>query len=182
MDQLEDLVKDFQTPKVAKVNLKALRDRDEASGRLVVDAFTPRFVDLEQRLDRLERNSRKTFRRTVLAGIIGGFGAAALWAAASYLLKRYVITPDTTPATTPTTTAHKSHNASNDMATPLEIVSTWIKAPEARAEAPAPASQPLPSCHQSEHRRPRCPPWSQLQHLPRRSRSRRPKNLRAPTG
>ena len=63
MDQLEDLVKDFQTPKVAKVNLKALRDRDEASGRLVVDAFTPRFVDLEQRLDRLERNSRKTFRR-----------------------------------------------------------------------------------------------------------------------
>ena len=113
MDQLEDLVKDFQTPKVAKVNLKALRDRDEASGRLVVDAFTPRFVDLEQRLDRLERNSR-----TVLAGIIGGFGAAALWAAASYLLKRYVITPDTTPATTPTTTAHKSHNASNDMATP----------------------------------------------------------------
>lgn len=72
MDQLEDLVKDFQTPKVAKVNLKALRDRDEASGRLVVDAFTPRFVDLEQRLDRLERNSRKTFRRTVLAGIIGG--------------------------------------------------------------------------------------------------------------
>lgn len=75
MDQLEDLVKDFQTPKVAKVNLKALRDRDEASGRLVVDAFTPRFVDLEQRLDRLERNSRKTFRRTVLAGIIGGFGA-----------------------------------------------------------------------------------------------------------
>lgn len=80
MDQLEDLVKDFQTPKVAKVNLKALRDRDEASGRLVVDAFTPRFVDLEQRLDRLERNSRKTFRRTVLAGIIGGFGAAALWA------------------------------------------------------------------------------------------------------
>ena len=52
MDQLEDLVKDFQTPKVAKVNLKALRDRDEASGRLVVDAFTPRFVDLEQRLDR----------------------------------------------------------------------------------------------------------------------------------
>lgn len=79
MDQLEDLVKDFQTPKVAKVNLKALRDRDEASG---------------------------------------GFGAAALWAAASYLLKRYVITPDTTPATTPTTTAHKSHNASNDMATP----------------------------------------------------------------
>lgn len=118
MDQLEDLVKDFQTPKVAKVNLKALRDRDEASGRLVVDAFTPRFVDLEQRLDRSERNSRKTFRRTVLAGIIGGFGAAALWAAASYLLKRYVITPDTTPATTPTTTAHKSHNASNDMATP----------------------------------------------------------------
>ena len=118
MDQLEDLVKDFQTPKVAKVNLKALRDRDEASGRLVVDAFTPRFVDLEQRLDRLERNSRKTFRRTVLAGIIGGFGVAALWAAASYLLKRYVITPDTTPATTPTTTAHKSHNASNDMATP----------------------------------------------------------------